>query len=69
MSIRHKVSHPNNVTSKTHGSIMTVTVVYIVILRYVVISEWEETLADKEKERRDIFERIKLIIFIVFLST
>ncbi len=42
---------------------MTVTVVYIVILRYVVISE---TLADKEKERRDIFERIKLMIFIVF---
>ncbi len=26
MSIGHKVSHPNNVTSKTHGSIMTVTV-------------------------------------------
>ncbi len=38
MSITHKVSHPN-VTSKTHGSIMTVTVFYIVILRYVVISE------------------------------
>ncbi len=45
---------------------MTVTVFYIVKLRYEVISEEEETLADKEKERRDIFERIKLMIFIVF---
>ncbi len=70
VSVNQTQSQPSeqrNVTNKTHGSIMTVTVFYIVILRYVVISEQEDLLADKEKERRDIFERIKLMIFIVFL--